>query len=238
MEIKLQRQISAALATGVASERILLQIAKAAKQLCQADMAAIGLLAEGGREVEWAAVCGKTTLVQWERLPVVHLSSGRRSISSSDGARDRRQLVRDIARQSGAGGMLAVPILDGSITVGLLWVGKRSAKRFPTGEAAALHMLADSAGVAIGQTQVDRDQDQIRRSPSAASTNSEEDPTRLTPRQREILHLLMQHRTCKSIGSTLGISVRTAEHHVERLKLRLRQSRLSALIAYAIKHEL
>jgi len=58
----------------------------------------------------------------------------------------------------------------------------------------------------------------------------------LTPRQREILHLIAKGKTTKEIGLKLNISVKTVEAHRANLMERLGIYDLAGLIRYAIRN--
>lgn len=58
----------------------------------------------------------------------------------------------------------------------------------------------------------------------------------LTPRQREILHLLAEGQSAKEIGTTLDISARTVEFHKYQMMERLDVKTSAELIHFAIKH--
>lgn len=57
----------------------------------------------------------------------------------------------------------------------------------------------------------------------------------LTNREREVLTLLAEGHTSKEIGSTLGISPRTAEHHRARVMAKLGINDVAGLTRYAIR---
>jgi DNA-binding NarL/FixJ family response regulator len=59
--------------------------------------------------------------------------------------------------------------------------------------------------------------------------------TKLTPRQREILHLLAEGRSAKEIAGTLGISSRTVEFHKYQMMESLGVHNSAELIHFAIK---
>ena len=66
-----------------------------------------------------------------------------------------------------------------------------------------------------------------------------EDPVgRLTPRQREVLHLLTEGRSAKEIAASLAISPRTVEFHKYQMMETLGLHTNAALIHFAIKHGL
>lgn len=69
------------------------------------------------------------------------------------------------------------------------------------------------------------------------SKTKEADPAAvLTPRQREILQLLVEGNSAKAIGSALGVSARTVEDHKYRLMESLGMENNAELIHFAIKH--
>lgn len=60
--------------------------------------------------------------------------------------------------------------------------------------------------------------------------------TGLTPRQREVLQLLVEGRSAKEIATILNISPRTAEFHKYRIMEDLGLKTATELIQYAIRH--
>jgi DNA-binding NarL/FixJ family response regulator len=58
---------------------------------------------------------------------------------------------------------------------------------------------------------------------------------RLTPRQREVLQLVIEGRTMKEVAARLGISTRTAESHKYEMMESLGVESTAELIQYAIK---
>jgi len=58
---------------------------------------------------------------------------------------------------------------------------------------------------------------------------------RLTPRQREVLQLVIEGRTMKEVAAQLGISTRTAESHKYEMMEGLGVETTAELIQYAIK---
>ena len=56
----------------------------------------------------------------------------------------------------------------------------------------------------------------------------------LSPRQREVLHLIAEGRTTKQIAQTLEISVKTVETHRAQLMERLDIHDVAGLVRYAI----
>lgn len=62
-----------------------------------------------------------------------------------------------------------------------------------------------------------------------------EPPTRLTPRQREVLQLLAEGRSAKEIATILGISARTVEFHKYQMMESLKVHNSAELVYVAIK---
>ena len=60
----------------------------------------------------------------------------------------------------------------------------------------------------------------------------------LTPREREVLEILVKGRSNKEIGRPLGIKVRTVKSHVAKLMRKLGVRNRIALSTYAIAHSL
>jgi DNA-binding CsgD family transcriptional regulator len=78
-----------------------------------------------------------------------------------------------------------------------------------------------------------------RRPPTAASRTAGGTPSReeqhLSRRERQIVELLIAGRSVKEAAAALGLSPRTAEGYLERLKRRFQQPRLLALVVYLVK---
>jgi DNA-binding NarL/FixJ family response regulator len=76
--------------------------------------------------------------------------------------------------------------------------------------------------------------EQYRRPESAAG-----DPYgALSPREREVFHLVVDGRTTKEIARALGISVKTADNHRYRLMEKLDVHNTAELVRYAARHGL
>jgi len=66
-----------------------------------------------------------------------------------------------------------------------------------------------------------------------------EDPYgRLTPREREVFHLIAEGMTTKEIARRLGISAKTAENHRARVLDKLGVRNTAALVRYALRRGL
>jgi len=73
------------------------------------------------------------------------------------------------------------------------------------------------------------------------SMKNKEDPAgdpvaALTPRQREILQLLVEGRSAKEIGATLSVSARTVEFHKYQMMEKLDLHTNAELVHFALKH--
>lgn len=60
----------------------------------------------------------------------------------------------------------------------------------------------------------------------------------LTPRERQVLRLLVHGYTSRQIGDKLGISPRTAGVHRINIGRRLRLRKLAQMVRYAIENKL
>ena len=66
-----------------------------------------------------------------------------------------------------------------------------------------------------------------------------EDPYRsLTPREREVFHLIVEGLTTKEIAKRLDTSVKTAENHRSRVLAKVEARNTAELIRYAVRHGL
>jgi DNA-binding CsgD family transcriptional regulator len=59
---------------------------------------------------------------------------------------------------------------------------------------------------------------------------------KISPREREVIHLLARSKSNKEVAAALGISVRTIETYRTRIMLKLRIHSLSELVHYAIRN--
>ncbi|HEX9670979.1 MAG TPA: response regulator transcription factor [Thermoanaerobaculia bacterium] len=63
-----------------------------------------------------------------------------------------------------------------------------------------------------------------------------EDPYRtLTPREREVFHLVIEGKTTKEIARALGISLKTADNHRSRVLAKLNLHNTAELVRYAAR---
>lgn len=61
---------------------------------------------------------------------------------------------------------------------------------------------------------------------------------RLTPREREIIQLLVEGKSSKEVAVSLGISVKTAETHRANLMRKLELHSVSELVRYAVRNQM
>ncbi len=261
-EVRAQRQITTAIAVGASPETLLSCIARAAARLCHSDMATIALLTDSRDELQIVAVHGTGAPIVGTCLPLdgslngLVITAGR-SVRSVGVPRDARAMVRTIPLMTGARGVLAVPLRNREGAFGTLGVARRTPWRFSNHDAALLTQLADTASIAIQNAQL---REQLRGTarhstesgaavtgaaltaqsiPQSAEVGRQLSPIdgcHLSPREREIIKLVASGKTFKEIASILGISGRTVEHYLERLKLRFHQRRLAALVGHMLTH--
>jgi DNA-binding NarL/FixJ family response regulator len=60
----------------------------------------------------------------------------------------------------------------------------------------------------------------------------------LSPREREIVQLLVEGKSNKEVATVLGISVKTAETHRANIMRKLEMHSVSALVRYAVRHHM
>ncbi|AVP98419.1 DNA-binding response regulator [Ahniella affigens] len=113
---------------------------------------------------------------------------------------------------------------------------------------AAGFLLKDSAGSELLNAVKALAQDRGYFGPHAARVMAQqvqrpgvslEDPYRgLTPREREVFHLIVEGQTTKEIARRLEISAKTAENHRSRVLEKMDARNTAELIRYAVKHGL
>jgi len=75
---------------------------------------------------------------------------------------------------------------------------------------------------------------QLRDRPAAAGDPYQD----LTPREREVFHLIIEGKPTKEIAREMGISVKTAENHRTRLMEKLQVENSVMLVRYAVRNGL
>lgn len=74
--------------------------------------------------------------------------------------------------------------------------------------------------------------------PAAGGVRGGDEPTPLTPRERQIVQLVAEGKSSKALADALGISVRTAETHRSNIMRKLRVSSIAELVRYAIRNQI
>src|SRR5262245_9951911 len=78
----------------------------------------------------------------------------------------------------------------------------------------------------------------IRRSARAAELAAEKPALeQLTPTERRVLKLIAEGQTSREIAATLGIGIRTVEHHRNNITTKLELRGSHALVKFAIQHQ-
>jgi DNA-binding NarL/FixJ family response regulator len=70
------------------------------------------------------------------------------------------------------------------------------------------------------------------------AVDPKESEPQLTPRQLDVLRLILEGRRMKEIGETLNLSVRTVETHKYQMMQVLGVESTPELVKYAIEHRL
>lgn len=73
---------------------------------------------------------------------------------------------------------------------------------------------------------------------AATELPTAEQPSPLTPRQREVLQLVAEGKSAKEIASILKISLKTVEFHKAAIANKLRLHTVAELTRYAIEHKI
>jgi DNA-binding CsgD family transcriptional regulator len=144
--------------------------------------------------------------------------------------------------------LLAVPLLIQGDLIGLLWLGSGRPGAFAPEHVELTCQVARSLAIAIYQARL-LEQAQAGRDPfrqlawQAEATAEKENRAhnlakRLTSRERQVLQLVFEGHTNRSIGQVLQISIKTVEKHRANLMRKLDTRSLAKLIRVAIQHEL
>ena len=237
------------------ADGVLPSIARGAARLCQTSLAAISLLSKEGKQLELVSVVGTAGLISERILPVegslngMVIDSGR-IFRSSDVWHDPRRITRAIARRNKTRAVLIVPLAPRAGLTGTLVVASRQPRRFSPSDEGILRDFADVATAAMGECILRAqlreaaahamavgtgrfpvaERDRVARvdsTPDQQTTGCRS----LTPRERDIVALLMAGHTCKEVAAELMLSVHTVQHYVERLKLRFGQKTLHGLVS-------
>jgi len=77
-----------------------------------------------------------------------------------------------------------------------------------------------------------------RRTQARRAAGARRGAGRLSPREREVLQLLVEGRSSKEIGTVLGMTTKTAEKHREHILGKLNLHSMSELVRYAIRNRI
>ncbi len=72
----------------------------------------------------------------------------------------------------------------------------------------------------------------------SSAPKDEPDPSQITPREREVLKLIVDQYTNQQIADELNISIRTVDAHRRNLLDKTEAKNTAGLVTYAIKHDL
>lgn len=213
------------------------------------NIGALTLLTPGRDELEIINVLGTEAPIGGKRLPVRSSLNGLAITSAStikvpDFLNDPRPTVHGLAARARVRSVLIVPLRGAEGPFGTLIAATREIREWTTRDESFLAALAHCASIAIQQSQVRGMLGALtlptaKRAGDSKSDNSRRHPrptpndiaSQFTPRERQIIDCLMTGTSCKEIASSLGISSRTVEHHIERLKLQFKVSTLHGLVA-------
>ncbi len=69
-------------------------------------------------------------------------------------------------------------------------------------------------------------------------TASENTPSQITPREREIVHLLAEGKNSRKVAAILGVSVKTVETHRANILRKLHCHSVTDLVRYAVRNHI
>ena len=144
------------------------------------------------------------------------------------------EAVRRIREQSPRTRVLVVTVHEEEEYV--LPIVRAGAAGYLVKDSAASELLAAVRAVAAGDKWFGHQAakalaEQVRRPPGAADDPYED----LTPREREVLHLVVEGKTTKEIGKALGISAKTADNHRTRMMDKLGLHNTAEVVRYAAR---
>jgi GAF domain-containing protein len=245
-------KIIAAVATNRRIDTILSEVVRAAAKVCAADIAGITLLTDTRDELEIACIHGSAAAARGRRLPLVGSLSGLavttgRPVRSFDVLADPRPFAAWVARCTSMRAMLIVPLRNQEYPLGTLMVTRKTPGTWLRTQEGLLVQLANLASIAVQSLQL---RELLRRSTWSAIVSdlpakpklavepragSDANLRQHTAREREIINLLIVGQTYKEVAATIGISARTVEHYVDRLKHRHRVTTIHGLVGHFLR---
>lgn len=106
-------------------------------------------------------------------------------------------------------------------------------------DSAASELLAAVRALAAGQGYLGPQAARVLADRYRNPERSRDDPYgSLTPREREVFHLVVEGRTTKEVAGSLGISVKTAENHRARMMEKLGVHNSAEVVLYAARRGL
>jgi DNA-binding CsgD family transcriptional regulator len=227
-------------------------------------MGVLAVAVEKGQKTLVVSTLGTPVSLVGDLLPVVRSVRGSitEPVRTVDASTEKRRAVRSLAEKIKARGLMIMPLRHGDAVLGILCVA-RPTPWLCTKEA-TLRRLAGFAAIAIDHARLQADVQPDAAPPAvaaitpapagkngaaAAEASAKREPApermkpggprvRLSPREQQILALLVEGNTYKEVASVLGISPRTVEHYVERLKIRFDKPRVPALTGYLASRKL
>lgn len=121
----------------------------------------------------------------------------------------------------------------------VLPVMKAGAHGYLLKDSAASELLAAVRALAAGQGHLGPQAARVLAERYRHPERSPDDPYgSLTPREREVFHLVVEGRTTKEVARRLGIRAKTAENHRARMMDKLGARNSAEVVLYAARHGL
>ncbi len=152
------------------------------------------------------------------------------TLKDSDGL----EVVKNINAQYPAIPTLVLSIHPDSIYAALaLRAGAKGyvMKSEPLANVVAAIRRVIAGGIHVSESIASHLLQQQARGPTTAESSPLE---RLSDRERQVLHLIGQWHTTRQIAKELHLSIKTVEHHREKLKTKLNLGSAAALVQYAV----
>lgn len=189
----------------------------------------VGILTDGGCEVVAQASDGieavERALATEPDVAVIDLSMPRLS-----GLEAVRRIHDELPRTR----LLVLTMHDDEEYV--LRVVRAGASGYLVKESAAAELLAAVEALSVGQGYFGPEAARALAEGARAPERDAADPYgSLTPREREVFHLVIEGRTTKDVARELGISAKTAENHRARSMEKLGVRNTAELVRYAAR---